>query len=35
MRDKAKIENAEMRVIKWVIIWNDSRKETNGESEKE
>ena len=28
--NKMKIENAEMRVIKWERVWNDNRKEKNG-----
>ena len=31
---KVRIENAEMRVIKWEKIWNDYRKRKNGERER-
>ena len=30
-----KIENAEMRVIKWERVWNNDREEKSGESDRE
>ena len=29
------IENADMRIIKWEIVWNDNREEKNWERERE
>ena len=34
-KKKVRIENVEMRVIKWEKIWNDYRKMKNGERERE
>ena len=34
-KKKVRIENVEMRVIKWEKIWNDYRKKINGERERE
>ena len=33
--DKVGIENAQMRVIKWKIVWNDNRKDKNWGRERE
>ena len=33
--EKVGIENAQMRVIKWKIVWNDNRKNKNWERERE
>ena len=33
--DKVEIENAQMRVIKWKIVWNDNRKDKNWGRERE
>ena len=34
-KKKVRIENVEMRVIKWEKIWNDYRKKINRERERE
>ena len=35
IREKLKIKNVEIKVIKWMRVWNDNKEEKSGERERD